>query len=217
MLFMCPVVRLGDKILRHPHCSLHLQPIEPEFKKTKDRILNIAKSMIAEQGFHATTTAQLASKAQISEGTIYRHFQSKEDILITILNDLDEKYADFSVQIQSQLHVEPGIIATVLKKQLAFVAKNQESFKIVLSSFALLQPSMESMNSVLDRMQEFMATLLEKAMQTGIIPKQSAQRTAMVLMTMLLGFLELRLYWPEDEDYSADVVEFCRQALLQGT
>ena len=36
--------------------------------KTKDRILNIAKSMIAEQGFHATTTAQL--KAQISEGTI---------------------------------------------------------------------------------------------------------------------------------------------------
>jgi len=52
--------------------------------KTKDIILATAKEMISEVGFHKSTTANLAKMANISEGTIYRHFESKEDILLHI-------------------------------------------------------------------------------------------------------------------------------------
>ena len=60
---------------------------------TKDLILSTAKDMISEVGFHKMTTASLARRADISEGTIYRHFESKEDILQHILDHFDEREA----------------------------------------------------------------------------------------------------------------------------
>lgn len=41
------------------------------------QILAAARSLIAEQGYERTTTAQIAKRAGISEGTIYNYFPSK--------------------------------------------------------------------------------------------------------------------------------------------
>lgn len=181
---------------------------------TKQRILDIARSMIADVGFHATTTAQLAAKAGISEGTIYRHFQSKDDILVTILEELDESYSAFIADLESEAHGGPGTISRVLEAQFIFVGENLEGIKIVLSSFAHLPPSRQSMTSVIDRMRQFTALALESSMDMGVIREVDSARTSMVLVAMLLGLLELRLYWPGTEDINAEAVEFCRRALV---
>jgi AcrR family transcriptional regulator len=40
-----------------------------------------ALELFTTQGYHASTTPQLARKAGVAEGTIYRHFESKEHLL----------------------------------------------------------------------------------------------------------------------------------------
>lgn len=183
--------------------------------KTKDRILDVAREMIAERGYHSTTTAMLASEAGISEGTIYRHFASKEDILLTILGDLDERYSRFIADLTAKGNGSHGTIERVLEAHFAFVAENLHAIKIVVSSFGLLPPSRQSMTSVIDRMREFTSRALERSMQMGVIRKVDPESTAMVLVAMLLGLIEMRLYWPETNDFSAEAVEFCRQALVK--
>ncbi|MBU1249461.1 MAG: TetR/AcrR family transcriptional regulator [Proteobacteria bacterium] len=183
--------------------------------KTKDRILDVARKMIAEVGFHSTTTALLAQKAGISEGTIYRHFASKDDILVTILDELDERYSEFITQLKTEGDGHPGTIERVLEANFKFVAEHLEGIKIVLSSFALLPPSRRSMNSVIDRMRTFAAESIVRSMELGVIRQVDPERTAMVLVALLLGLLELRLYWPENTDINAEAVAFCRQALVK--
>ncbi len=46
----------------------------------KDELLNAALALFMKQGIKGTTTRDIALRAGISEGTIYRHFASKEEL-----------------------------------------------------------------------------------------------------------------------------------------
>jgi len=51
----------------------------------KKLILDIALKLFAEKGYATTSTNQIIEKAGISKGLLYNYFESKEDILKTIL------------------------------------------------------------------------------------------------------------------------------------
>lgn len=50
-------------------------------KGTRERLVRAALELFTTQGYHASTTTQIATRAGIAEGTIYRHFQTKEHLL----------------------------------------------------------------------------------------------------------------------------------------
>ena len=49
-------------------------------------IMNTALELFAQHGYEATSISQIAKKADISKGLLYNYFESKEDLLETILN-----------------------------------------------------------------------------------------------------------------------------------
>jgi len=66
---------------------------------TRDRIINSAKRLFAEQGYQKTTIVDISRQAGLSEAALYDYFQGKEDLLQMIpdlwvselLQDLDEQ------------------------------------------------------------------------------------------------------------------------------
>lgn len=59
-------------------------PKKRDARGTHERLSRAALELFTTQGYHASTTPQIATKAGVAEGTIYRHFSSKEHLL----NDL---------------------------------------------------------------------------------------------------------------------------------
>lgn len=68
---------------------------------TRQRLLRAALELYTTNGLRATTTPEIASRAGVAEGTIYRHFTSKEHLLnevyrgsqrwaLTLLRDIEE-------------------------------------------------------------------------------------------------------------------------------
>jgi AcrR family transcriptional regulator len=55
-----------------------------------EHILGAAAHLFAEQGFHRTTTKDIAQAADVSEGTLYNYFDNKNDLLFSILERLGE-------------------------------------------------------------------------------------------------------------------------------
>src|SRR5215475_7892929 len=49
---------------------------------TRERLLRAAIGIVAREGMAAATTAAIAAEAGVAEGTLYRHFESKDDLLI---------------------------------------------------------------------------------------------------------------------------------------
>ena len=48
---------------------------------TRERLVRAALGLFTTQGYHTSTTPQIAKRAAVAEGTIYRHFDSKEHLL----------------------------------------------------------------------------------------------------------------------------------------
>ncbi len=55
---------------------------------TRDRLLEAARELFTTDGYHATTTPLLAKRAGVAEGTIYRHFPSKQALLNAAYQDV---------------------------------------------------------------------------------------------------------------------------------
>jgi len=55
--------------------------------KIKESILKAAKELFRKYGYHKTSVNEIARKARIAKATIYKYFDSKEQILDAILMD----------------------------------------------------------------------------------------------------------------------------------
>ncbi|MBU1228592.1 MAG: TetR/AcrR family transcriptional regulator [Proteobacteria bacterium] len=180
---------------------------------TKDLILSTAKDMISEVGFHKMTTANLAKRADISEGTIYRHFESKEDILQHILDTFDEKYQALAESCRARMDKGPLSIEDLMGSHFAFLDANAADIKIVLGAYSILDATRRSMARFIERMRALFEDYLVHGHENGILREVPLKPTGLILANMFFGLMRIKLYWPEIDDFSTEAVEFCRRSL----
>lgn len=100
----------------------------------KQRILDTAARLFAERGFSRTPTSLLAKEAGVAEGTIFRHFKSKDDIFLELIRTLREKITADVYQYLEVQSPETGLeqITATIKACYVFVRKNPSDFAIIL-------------------------------------------------------------------------------------
>jgi TetR/AcrR family fatty acid metabolism transcriptional regulator len=69
------------------------------------RILQAAVKVFAQKGYHAAKVAAIARGADVADGTIYLYFRNKEDILVSLF---DEVMADHLQQARQELLAVAG-------------------------------------------------------------------------------------------------------------
>jgi len=69
-------------------------------KERRRQILDAARRVFAEKGFSATRVSDIASKAGVSQGTIYWYFKSKEELFMAVfeewVSELVPTYVEFA-------------------------------------------------------------------------------------------------------------------------
>lgn len=83
-------------------------------RATRERLVRAALELFTTQGYHASTTPQIAQRAGVAEGTIYRHFDSKEHLL----NEIYRAAVRLLIQ-----HVKETPAALSCRERLARVAE----------------------------------------------------------------------------------------------
>ncbi|MFA5138144.1 MAG: TetR/AcrR family transcriptional regulator [Elusimicrobiota bacterium] len=63
-----------------------------EPKSNRSRILKAATALFCKQGFHGTSTRDIAQKAGVSLGNIYNHFPTKEALFVGLLEYWEAEY-----------------------------------------------------------------------------------------------------------------------------
>jgi AcrR family transcriptional regulator len=60
-------------------------PIAPKTSERAEKIVQAAAQLFARQGYHGTSTREIARLADVSENTLFRHFDHKEDLFWSAL------------------------------------------------------------------------------------------------------------------------------------
>jgi AcrR family transcriptional regulator len=65
-----------------------------ELQGREGRILELARAMIVQDGYHGLSMDRIAEALEYSKGTIYQHFSCKEEILMALVNQTTERRLD---------------------------------------------------------------------------------------------------------------------------
>ncbi len=93
-------------------------------EKSRDKIIEAATGLFAQQGFHGTSISKIASKAHVSKGLMYNYFDSKEQLLDAILA---KAFQDIERPIETLKHFnDPCEKLAVLVEGIFSMVKNKQ-------------------------------------------------------------------------------------------
>lgn len=100
-------------------------------------IMGTSLELFAENGYHATSISQIATKAGISKGLIYNYFESKKELLDRLVSHgFDAIFQNFDINHDGILSKEEFIY--FIKQNFKLLQENLQHWKLFFS--LLLQP-----------------------------------------------------------------------------
>ncbi|MFF3177879.1 TetR/AcrR family transcriptional regulator [Streptomyces sp. NPDC057900] len=70
---------------------------QPRRGNTRQRIQDVALELFAEQGYEKTSLREISEKLDVTKAALYYHFKTKEDILVSIFEDLNRPVEELIV------------------------------------------------------------------------------------------------------------------------
>ena len=122
----------------------------------RQAILDAAIHTFARKGFHATRISDVAERAGIGKGTVYLYFESKEDLLISILQSyIDEAMSLVEELVDEHFDARRGI-EIFFEKGLQRFAENPDLLTVLQQRLFLTDPELQR------RGEAFFRTIIER-------------------------------------------------------
>ena len=100
-------------------------------------IIEAAGHLITEDGYAKLTTKRLAERMQFSEAALYRHFASKEDILVTMLEHLTASVKERMQAVALQETLPEPRLRAMFDSQFTYFQKNPQYLMAIFATGVL--------------------------------------------------------------------------------
>lgn len=203
---------------------LQLNDSEEKMTDKQLKIIKAAIEIFSAKGFAASSTSEIAQKAGVAEGTIFRHYKTKKDLLLSIVTPMMAKLIapfilkDFNKVLHTVYPKYEDFLRAVIKNRMEFARHNLPIIKIMLHELPFqselkLQFKEHIASKVIQRMKEITEHFQNEG-QIIALPSPVAIRLS---VTVLIGFLFTRfLLLPEMEWDEAQEIEYSIDFIMYG-
>jgi len=92
----------------------------------RDRILQAAVKVFARSGYFGARVADIAKKARVADGTIYLYFRSKEDILVSLFDEVMAEHIEKGRQELRPVRGVPARLRVIAEHHLRLLGGNRD-------------------------------------------------------------------------------------------
>lgn len=173
------------------------------------KILKAALKVFTEKGYSAATTSEIAREAGVAEGTIFRHFKTKKDILLATLIPLMKNFIgpgaanslQYLLLANDTLPVEE-VLFLILADRQKLIAPNLPLLRVVIIE-ANFHPELKDVliHSVAARVQNVLLAFLQQRQKKGELRDDLDPWTMLrSLFGAFVFYLISRSFFPEREE-----------------
>lgn len=206
--------------------ELMIQQLFEEEKLTdkQKKILVAAIETFSEKGYSATSTSEIAKKAGVAEGTIFRHYKTKKELLVSIVAPLMTKFVapfvvnDFNKVLERQYDRVEDFLRATIENRRDVLIRLLPVVKIMLQEIPfhpeLRQQFIEKIaKNIFNRV----SLLIESYQEKGQIIEMPPESVARLAITNILGFLFTRyILFPENDWNDELEIERLIQFIMYG-
>ncbi|NOU68226.1 TetR family transcriptional regulator [Paenibacillus sp. LMG 31461] len=203
---------------------LRLNDEEEKMTDKQIKIVQAAVEIFSEKGFAGSSTSEIAQKAGVAEGTIFRHYKTKKELLLSIVAPMMSKLIapfavkDFTKVLEADYPDVEQFLRAIIVNRLEFARRHFPVIKIFMHEIPFH-------NELREQFKETVAVLvLEKAYKAirhfqkqGQIIELPAPTTMRLIVSTIVGFLITRFLLVPDADWDEEKeIDYTIKFILYG-
>lgn len=161
-------------------------------------ILSAAIELFSEKGYEATATSEIAKKAKVAEGTIFRYYKTKKDLLFAIPAALSKAslfeifLEDFNGILNTDHENFESFLRKIVLNRKKFVSETAPILKVIIQEVPF-HPELRSklLNTVILPSVKKVVPLIDKFKKKGEIIDIPSASIVNLITTSIFGYLFL--------------------------
>lgn len=177
----------------------------------QSRIFEAAIEVFAEKGYSASSTSEIASRAGVAEGTIFRHYKTKKDLLLSIVAPAMVRLMtpfvlrEFRDVLKTDFETVDQFLKAMIENRIEFVEKNKSLLKIMLQELPFHDDLREQFQKIVfTQVKERIEKVVERFKTRGQLIDLPSTTIMRLVASTLMGYLLLRTFYGSREDAEWD-------------
>ncbi len=171
-----------------------------EKQQRKNDIVEAAESLFSEKGFKGTTMQEISERVELSKGTIYLYFKSKEELYLSVCV---KGVAEFGEDLEAAASGAGGLEDIIKAVYMAYIRHSLEKpaiFRVLRDTFIeqvrqnLSSETIEEISGIIRNWLELESGLIEEGIEHGVFRKDlDPYGFSLTAWRMSTGLIELAL------------------------
>jgi len=178
--------------------SANAETLTPNQTARRNRVLDAAMALAAEGGYDAVQMRDVAARAEVALGTIYRYFSSKDHLLAACQVELWKAVADRFGQRPPEGRMPADRVLSVLGSAMRAAEREPRRTAALVTATSSADPAVHDCQS---EIMEIMGRVLSDAMGAEV----DADRRARIALTLRQVWFAWLLCWVNGWDDAATV------------
>jgi AcrR family transcriptional regulator len=177
----------------------------------KSEVVDAALALFMRKGIKATTTRDIASRAGISEGTIYRHFDSKDELAAVVFEENLVYFFKFLRGYLKNSRTPVAMLEAFIRGMFEFARREQRRYVFIMSAH---QTELKKLSREKMKPKEMLLKILRLGQQQGVFRKVDTELiSAMVIGTIMqtIFYLKSGRIAVNYDEVMTEVVNTCRK------
>ncbi len=180
----------------------------------QQRIVQSAIALFAEKGYANTSTSEIAKHSGVAEGTIFRHYGTKENLLLAmIVPFLKESLPAIAQEVFEEVHPAKHdrleqFLRVMFLNRLRFLRENKEIFRVVVKEFVYRDElRSELMGHINRELVGYLFQTIDHFKAKGELPELPNERLLQLIFPFIFSRFVLRFALAPEEPPGSDEEE----------
>jgi len=171
----------------------------------KKVILDAAQRTFVEFGYHGALMETIAERAEVTKPILYRHFPSKLDLLLAILDRAGEELQDALLEPDPDQMDWMTATTHSIHAYFGFVVNSEKAFRLIYATdLNVDRKAIERITKIRSGIIDIVTNMIRSYTDTDVVPLQDIE----VIAILLVGMVESTvIHWLNNKEISHEVYE----------